>query len=85
MFFGIVDRICAWLIYVESFALPIMLMYYISSFQTANWIIGFIVGAIFAWWFQGKLLQQSRIWIYSTTIALSIMTVTIIFMLSHNL
>ena len=85
MFLNIIDKICAWLIYVESFALPIMVMYCISSIENANWIIGFTVGIVFSWWFQSIVMKQFRLIIYSVTTLLSITSIAVIFWLSRNM
>lgn len=85
MILRIIDKICAWLIYVELFAIPIMVMYYLFSNQTVNWVIGFLVGAIVAWWVQGKILQAARIWIYSSASLLTAITFMMIVKLSHKL
>jgi hypothetical protein len=85
MILNIIDTICAWFLYVELASLPIMVMYCISSMQTTNWIIGFVVGVIGAWILQGKILKLSRTFIYCITIILTITTLALIYKLSHNL
>jgi hypothetical protein len=50
-----------------------------------NWIIGFTLGIAGSWWAQGAALKLKRIWIYTTVIIMTILSVAIIAMLSHNL
>jgi hypothetical protein len=85
MLFGMMDRICISLIYFDAFALPIIAMYCLSSNQTMNWIIGFIIGAIGAWWVQGKVLKLDRIWIYCTAIIMTVITLLIVVKLTYKI
>lgn len=83
IFSYIIGNICFYLIYLELFTLPMMVLYLVSPYSFFNFVFGIILGIGCSTVLHGRIFRLMAIWILFITFNLSLVSIMVILALSR--